>query len=161
MEPSNDLTAAAAPATLGPGQALLVLLTFFAAQFFGALVVALVGGVWFALKQGAAALESATERALIMPSVLAGAVCGGVFSFLLTWLLLRTTEPPRLRSIGWSCASPRDLLIASLAGLGWLLPTSLALSHTSRQRRGTTGDPSSRLPARVAGRNICGPASAY
>ena len=118
MEPTNDPATAEAQPPLGPKKALLILLAFFGAQVFTGIAIGVAGAIWFVIRRGNAGPEVIAEaqRAVIMPAAILGLILGGLVALGLTWRVFRGARTQGLHSIGWSGASPRDLLVAGLAG---------------------------------------------
>jgi membrane protease YdiL (CAAX protease family) len=120
MERPSEVTTPEGRSPLGPLKAFLVLLAFFGAQLVAGLVIGMAGGIWFMVKRGdtGPAVIAEAQRAVVMPAMVVGLAVGGLVALGVTWFIFRGSRPPRLRSLGWSSASRRDMLVAGLAGVG-------------------------------------------
>lgn len=126
MEP--DGTDVAAPATaelpepmppeLSAFRAVVVFLAYFGAQLVVGIVVGVVFVFWYVLARGVNDPRTAIEaqRLMILPAAILGLVAGGLVTFRMTRRSLPGPLSSALRAVGWSKASPRDLLISAFAG---------------------------------------------
>lgn len=108
---------------IGAKRALVVFLVFASAQLVAGAVIGFSAALWYVLAYGPGSqVVSDVQRAVAVPAALAGEIIGGMAALRMA---RRTLPGPiasgALRSIGWSPARSRDLLLASAAGIALAL----------------------------------------